>query len=49
MNSCISSMFSLPLCNEHMYRDEGNGNPAVPMHNGDEDHDQLWKDFPEVT
>ena len=49
VNSCISAMFSLSPCNEHMYRDAGNGNSAVPMHNGDEEYDQLWKDFPEVT
>ena len=48
VNSCISSMFSLSPCNEHMYRDAGNGNSAVSMHNGDE-YNQLWNDFPEVT
>ena len=45
----ISSMFSPTPCNEHMYRDAGNCNSAVSMHNGDEEYDQLWKDFPEVT
>ena len=49
MNACMSSMFSLSPCNEHMYRDAGNGNSAVSMHNGDEEYDQLWNDFPEVT
>ena len=49
VNSCISSMFSLTPCNEHMYRDAGNGNSAVSMHNGDEEYNQLWNDFPEVT
>ncbi len=47
VNSCISSMFSLSPCNEHMYRDAGNS--AVSMHNGDEEYNQLWNDFPEVT
>ena len=32
-----------------MYRDADNGIPAVSIHNGDEEYDQLWKDFPEVT
>ena len=32
-----------------MYRDAGNGNSEVSMHNGGEEYDQLWKDFPEVT
>ena len=49
VNSCISSMFSLSPCNEQVYRDADNGNPAVSMYNGDEEYDQLWKDFPEVT
>ena len=49
VNSCISSMFSRSPRNEHMYRDADNGNPAVSIHNGDEEYDQLWKDFPEVT
>ena len=49
VNSRISSMFSLSPCNEHMYRDAGNGNSAVSMHNGDEEYGQLRKDFPEVT
>ena len=49
VNSCISSMFSLTPCNEHMYNDAGNCNSAVSMHNGDEEYDQLWKEFPEVT
>ena len=49
VNSCISSMFSLTPCNEHMYRDTGNCNSAVSMNNGYEEYDQLWKDFPEVT
>ena len=45
VNSCISSMFSFTPCN----RDADNCNSAVSMHNGDEEYDQLWKDFPEVT
>ena len=49
VNSCISSMFSLTPCNENLYRDAGNCNSAVSMHNGDEEYNQLWKDFPEVT
>ena len=50
VNSCISSMFSLTPCNEHiLYRDAGNCNSAVSMHIGDDEYDQLWKDFPEVT
>ena len=49
VNSCISSMFSLSPCNEQVYRDADNGNPAVSMYNGDEEYDQLWKDFSEVT
>ena len=31
MNSCISSMFSLSPCNEHMYREAVNGISAVRM------------------
>ena len=49
VNSCVSSMFSLSPCNEHRYRAADNGNPAMSMHNGDEEYDQLWKDFPEIT
>ena len=49
VNSCISSMFSLTPCKAHMYRDAGNCNSAMSMHNGDEEYDQLCKDFPEDT
>ena len=49
VNSCVSSMFSLSPCNEHRYRAADNGNPAMSMHNGDEEYDKLWKDFPEIT
>ena len=49
VNFCILSMFSLLPCNEHMYRDADNGNSAVSVHTGDEEYNQLWKDFREVT
>ena len=49
MDSCISSMFSLAPCNEYIYRDADNGSSAVSMHNLDDEYNQLWKDFPEVT
>ena len=49
VNSCVSSMFSLSPCNEHRYLAADNGNPAMSMHNGDEEYDKLWKDCPEIT
>ena len=49
VNSCVSSMFSLSPCNEHRYRAADNGNPAMSMHNGDDEYNKLWKDFPEIT